>query len=88
MLENQSTTLVGSGLYITHNAGSIFSPDSNSWTFEWIAPSQGTGEITFYASMNAANGDGTTFGDIIYHSTMTILEDTLTPVTRIDETSF
>lgn len=54
---------------ITHLAGGI-SPenDSISWTFDWQAPAAGSGAITFYAAINAANGNSNTTGDVIYLS--------------------
>lgn len=36
------------------------------WTFRWKAPSQSAGRVTFYAAGNAANGDTTQSGDLIY----------------------
>jgi len=74
MIQSARTTLVGLSKYITHIASSISSADSNSWSFDWIAPSTGSGEVTFYAAFNAANGDGGTGGDIIYHSSLTVQE--------------
>ena len=56
--------MVGSDQFIAHNAGSIFSPDSNIRTFEWVAPPKGA-------------------GDIIYPSTLTIVEDSVTPTVGV-----
>jgi hypothetical protein len=44
------------------------------WSFRWVAPPTGTGPITFYATGNAADGDGTHLGDFIYKITWTIDE--------------
>lgn len=41
-------------------------PESASWSFEWIAPSQGTGTVTFYAAAVAADNDGSIRGDKTY----------------------
>lgn len=47
--------------YVGHrNAGA-----NNEWTFEWTAPAQHAGPVTFYYVINAANGDGGTGGDLI-----------------------
>ena len=40
--------------------------NSGSWTFNWTAPATNVGTVTFYASGNAANGNGGTSGDVIY----------------------
>lgn len=36
---------------------------SNTFNVKWTAPAAGTGSVTFYASGNAVNGNGTTSGD-------------------------
>jgi len=83
MIQDSRTTLVGLGKYITHNASSISSTDSNSWSFDWIAPPAGSGQVTFYAAFNAANGDGTNSGDKIYHSSLAVQE--IQAVTALEE---
>ncbi|MFQ6609787.1 MAG: choice-of-anchor V domain-containing protein [Fidelibacterota bacterium] len=42
-----------------------------TWNFSWTAPAESTGPVTFYASGNAANGNGNTFGDYIYTTSFT-----------------
>lgn len=53
--------------WVTHSTESA----SGSWTFDWTAPS-GAEDITFYASGNAANGNGTASGDHIYTTSATV----------------
>ncbi len=66
--------------YLTQtSAGSA----KTSWTFDWTAPSSGTGTIIFYASFNLSNGNGNDdSGDAIYNNTFNIREgsSTVTPV--------
>jgi hypothetical protein len=71
------TQRVGAGgKYITHKtAGTTGSGNSKTWTFNWIAPAAGTGNVTFYGAFNAANNNGTQTGDVIYTSTLTVQED-------------
>jgi len=38
---------------------------TNSWSFEWTAPDDASGEVTFYYVVNAANADNGTGGDMI-----------------------
>jgi hypothetical protein len=62
---------------VTHNgsAGSSGS-GSNSWSFDWIAPSSATGNVTFYGAFNATNGNGATSGDKVYSaSPLSVSED-------------
>lgn len=47
-----TSQLVGSGKYVTHTlANSV----TNSWTFNWTAPSAGTGPVTFYGAFARSN---------------------------------
>lgn len=74
---------------ITHTSqGNSISGGLKSWTFSWTAPAQNTGDITFYAAFNGADGGGNTSGDNIYLSTLSIHENTgaITNIsTSIDE---
>ncbi len=67
------TTFVGNSQreYLFHTGlGTVPSgTNQGSWTMRWKAPSQGVGRVTFYASGNAANGNGAQSGDFIYLTT-------------------
>ena len=57
---------------ITHTLlGTTPLTDSAFWFVTWTAPSTTVGDITFYAAVNAANGNGSTSGDQIYLTNMT-----------------
>lgn len=74
---NSFTQLVGGGTYITHRLASTTANDKRVWTFRWVAPASGTGEVTFNAAMLAANGNGTTSGDNVYRSELKVQEANL-----------
>ncbi len=60
--DNTSFGSLGNGRqYVGHKAADA----TNEWTFEWTAPSQDVGPVTFYYVINAANGDSGTGGDFI-----------------------
>lgn len=60
---------------ITHRlAGITPANDSNSWVMEWVAPGAGSGPVTFYAALNAANGDENLSGDQIYITSLAVSE--------------
>lgn len=62
---------------ITHtDAGTSASGNSKSWSFDWTAPMTGTGTVTFYAGINAADGNMGTGGDQIYNSSLAVNEAT------------
>ncbi|NOX47044.1 MAG: T9SS type A sorting domain-containing protein [Chlorobi bacterium] len=66
---------------VTHKStGTTPNGDSKSWSFDWIAPQAGTGEVGFYAAFNAANGNGSPSGDVIYKTSMFVGEDINTSV--------
>lgn len=68
------TKLVGNDKYVTYKSAGVDGVDSNIWTFNWIAPAKGTGQVVFYGAFNANPGhkgsDGTTL------STLTVNEST------------
>jgi hypothetical protein len=71
------TKLVNNNNAVTHTSAGT-TPDGNdkTWNFDWTAPEGGTGDVTFYASFNAADGKGSTSGDVIYLSSSTFPENT------------
>lgn len=66
--------------YVTHTSAGNLGTDSKSWSFEWIAPTVGTGTVPFYASVNAANGNGNSSGDQIYTDVYSVDEDITTQI--------
>ncbi len=70
------TKLVNSNNAVCHTGNGLTpTNDSKAWSFDWTAPSVGTGDITFYAALNAADGNMTTSGDVIYLTSQTITEN-------------
>ncbi len=53
--------------YVTHTFFGVKAKSHgyNEWTFDWTAPEQGEGDITFYWANNLSNGNGNEFGDTI-----------------------
>ncbi len=56
--------------------------NSKAFTFNWKAPSNNVGNITFYAAGNAANSNNASSGDFIYSTSKIITPD---PATGIAE---
>ena len=69
------TQLVNNGNAITHTtAGNSL----NTWSFDWEAPSIGTGDITFYGAFIVAGYPiGSNMGDYLTLSTLSISEYTM-----------
>lgn len=70
----EETKLANNSSAVTHKSGGTAGSDSRTWAFDWIAPSKGSGPITFYAAFNATNGNGNTSGDVVYTSQMAVDE--------------
>jgi uncharacterized protein (TIGR03437 family) len=64
--------------YIEHTTDGtrLGTPSPVSFEFDWIPGSTTTGDLLFYVAANAANGDGTNFGDHIYYTTATLTQST------------
>jgi hypothetical protein len=57
--------------YIRHSVSNA----TSSWTFQWTAPAESQGEVTFYYAYARANGAGGNTGDQIYLGNATIQQD-------------
>lgn len=68
--------------YIEHTAtgNSKVATDSTSWVFKWKAPSKNMGSVTFYINVNAADGNGSSSGDVIYGKSFKISQSSKLPV--------
>ena len=71
---NYETKYTNNNNAITHTPLGSLGNNSKSWSMQWQAPSEGTGEITFYGAFIAANGDGTSANDNIHFTTLNVNE--------------
>ena len=60
--------------YVTHKIGGTpeVSPGVGQWSFDWIAPDEDLGPITFYYAVNATNNNNNAMGDKLYLSSFEI----------------
>jgi hypothetical protein len=65
---------------ITHKAAGTSGFNSRSWSMDWEAPSTGTGDVTFYASAMASNGNTNNNGDNVYTTSLTINEEVVNAI--------
>lgn len=85
LTDNEQTKFTNGGVAVTHTSdGNTPSGGEKTWTVDWTAPEAGTGSIGFYASFNAANGNGNTSGDVIYTTSLFVNEMSV----GIEELSF
>jgi len=80
------TKLVGNSKYVTYRAASVSSQDFMSWTFNWIAPTAGTGDVVFYGAFNS-NVDGHKGGDVTQLSSLRVKESGTALVTNLSNHS-
>jgi putative transposon-encoded protein len=64
--------------YVEHTQAGVTPTQfgTKSWTFNWTAPSERIGKISFYAAGNGANSDSSSSGDNIYLSSRATLSGT------------
>ncbi len=62
--------------YVGHRSAS---GSVSSWSFNWTAPSTGTGNITFYTAVNKAYSPTGDSNDSIFHRTYTITQAVVQP---------
>jgi len=77
IITNSTTTKFTSSTnkYITHkSSGTSFPGHTATWSFDWIAPNAGTGDVTFYGAFNFSNNNGQSSGDLIRKTSTTIPE--------------
>ena len=74
------TKTVNGGNAITHNAsaGTAAVSGANAWSFDWTAPTAGTGNVTFHGAFNVTNGNLNTQGDEIYTAIFSVQESITT----------
>ncbi len=80
LVDINNTRIYYNNTHIGHKNAPIAPGGSYTFHFQWIAPAQAAGNITFYVGANAANGDYDTDGDHIYTSSLTISEAYTPPV--------
>lgn len=78
VVTNPTTTKIVATKYITHTASGTAGMGTKTWTFNWVAPAAGTGDVTFYGTFNFTNSSSTASGDIIRSNTLVISEDSTT----------
>ncbi len=66
------TQIVGTKYIEQKAAGTVGSSGFHTWTFDWIAPAAGTGDVTFYGAFNCSNSNNSASGDHIYTSTLLV----------------
>jgi uncharacterized protein (TIGR03437 family) len=54
-------------------------PSPVSFGFDWTPDTSTTGNLLFYVAANAANGDGTQYGDHVYYKTATLTQAASSP---------
>lgn len=54
--------------YVGHKSAT----NTNSWSFQWIAPSSNVGTVSFYIAANASNSDNAQAGDTIYEDVFSL----------------
>ncbi|HNQ12923.1 MAG TPA: T9SS type A sorting domain-containing protein [Bacteroidia bacterium] len=80
VVTNPSQSKIIGTKYITHTIGGVSGIGFKAWTFDWIAPASGTGDVTFYGAFVYANGNNNSSGDMVRTSTYTVSENLSTGI--------
>ncbi len=72
--DSVQTKLVGSDKYITYTANGVDGQGFKSWSFNWIAPIAGKGDVVFYGGYNS-NFNGHKSDDKTFLSTLSVKEN-------------
>jgi hypothetical protein len=82
---NNQLQLLAAGNAVTHtSSGTTPAGGAKAWTVKWKAPAAGTGDVTFYAAVNAANGNLGTSGDAIFSTKLAIAEQDLSAIVQTE----
>lgn len=73
-ITDATNTKIVSTKYVTHTSAGNTGSGARSWSFNWTAPAAGTGNVTFYGSLLAANNNGSESGDLTYITSKTVTE--------------
>ncbi|MFT6335833.1 MAG: hypothetical protein ACI86M_002677 [Saprospiraceae bacterium] len=76
-----AANIAGGRTYAEHNGTSA----TNTFTFEWIAPSGGTGDLTFYYNVNLVNANGGISGDSGGSGFSTAMTESIPTVTVVGQ---
>ncbi len=76
VITNATQTKIVNTKYVTHKTAGSSGSGSKTWSFDWVAPAAGTGDVTFYGTFNYANNNGSDSGDHIKTSSLVIPEYT------------
>ncbi|MCT4581798.1 MAG: T9SS type A sorting domain-containing protein [Flavobacteriales bacterium] len=69
---NTQLRIGGGRTYVTHTSSGN---GLTTWNFDWVAPTNPEGDITFYVAANQSDNNGTTSGDEIHLKQLVIQED-------------
>lgn len=78
---NNTSLQTQSGIsYVGHRSAS---GSTSAWSYNWTAPSTGTGDVTFYTAVNKANNPSGDSNDSIFHQTYIITQAVAIPPTVV-----
>jgi len=81
-----TNTWINTTNWLTHNhAGTAGSSGGASWDFQWMAPSNGTGDVNFYYTVLFADGMNLFEGDVMLQDSVVLLENSSVGIDVGDE---
>jgi hypothetical protein len=78
---SSETNVQSGGRSITHTSfGNSATDNSKTWVFEWTAPVAPAGNVTFFGAFLAADGNGSSSGDVTLTSNLVVQQRTSTSI--------
>ncbi len=74
LIDSVNTQFTNDSVAVTHTSKGTSATDSVNWKMNWTAPDAGSGNVTFYAAINATNSDLSSSGDQVYLTSTTVIE--------------
>jgi hypothetical protein len=73
--------------YVTHTLDGTVStsPNTGSWTFQWIAPDSAISSVTLYVAALSANSNYEMDGDYVYTTNLTLSDTTINDIENLSQ---
>ena len=85
LADTVNTQFISDSIAVTHTSKGTSAADSVNWTMKWTAPETGSGNVTFYAAVNATNSDLSSAGDQVYLTSTTVIEAGTNSINKIQD---
>ena len=87
-ITDNTTKLVNINTSVTHKLSGTSGGAMKQWSVDWTPTASSTDSTNFYAAIMLANSNNNNAGDIVYTTTLTVLENQITALDDIKKNDF